>query len=146
MQLNEYEACLAVARAGSFAPGARALGITASAMSQIIKRLETRVGVQLFHRTTRSVSPTDAGAQLVARLEVAFEEIETATRELADRRRSPVGTVRMLMPRVAYGDLVAPLLPRFHAAYPDITLDIELRDSFIDIVDRGNDLGVRLGD
>jgi len=92
MQLNEYEACLAVARAGSFAPGARALGITASAMSQIIKRLETRVGVQLFHRTTRSVSPTDAGAQLVARLEVAFEEIETATRRL----------LRLLLPQPAH--------------------------------------------
>jgi len=144
--LKEYEACLAVADAGSFVGGARRLGITASAMSQMIKRLEEQVGTQLFHRTTRSVSPTDQGERLLVRLKRAFEEFEAATQELAERRDSPVGTVRMLMPRVAYGDLVEPVLARFHAAFPDITLDLDLNDAFTDIVGGGYDLGLRLGE
>jgi DNA-binding transcriptional LysR family regulator len=146
LHLKEYEAYLAVAKAGSFVGGAKTLGITASAMSQIIKRLEDQIGVQLLHRTTRSVSPTDQGERLLTRLTLAFEEIEAATQELADRRDSPAGVVRMVVPRVAYADLIEPMLPRFHAAYPDITLDLDLNDAFADIVGEGYDLGLRLGE
>jgi DNA-binding transcriptional LysR family regulator len=121
--LREYEALLAVARAGSFVGGARTLGVTASAMSQIIRRLETRLGVQLLHRTTRAVSPTDNGTRLLAHLDRAFEEMEAATREMAERRASPAGTVRMVTPRVAYRDLVEPALAGLHAAFPDVVLD-----------------------
>lgn len=144
--LHEYEAYRAVAQAGSFVGGARSLGISASAMSQVIKRLEDRVGVQLFHRTTRSVSPTVHGERLLARLNRAFEEIDAATQELADRRDRPRGTVKLVMPRVAYHDLLEPLLASFNVQYPDVTLDVHLDDAFADLVSGGYDLGFRLGE
>jgi DNA-binding transcriptional LysR family regulator len=144
--IKDYEAFVAVATAGSFVGGAQALGVTASAMSQVIRRLEDRVGVQLLHRTTRSVALTDEGERLLARLRIAFEEIDGATQELADRRRTPAGTVRLVVPRVAYGDILEPMLAKFHDAYPDIVLDIRLEDAFVDIVSGRYDIGFRLGE
>ncbi|WP_413723363.1 LysR substrate-binding domain-containing protein [Sodalis sp. RH24] len=143
---KDYEAFIAVATAGSFNGGARLLEISPSAMSQIIRRLEERTGVQLFHRTTRSVSTTDQGAQLLARLSLAFQEIEAATRELSWQREHPVGNVRLVMPRVAWNDLIAPRLATFHTSYPEITLEVRLDDAWIDIVSEGYDIGFRLGE
>ena len=143
---QEFEAFRAVARAGSFIGGARALGLTPSAMSQIVRRLEDRVGVQLLHRTTRRVSPTEMGERLLARLNRAFEEIEAASAELSDGGDTPTGVVRMVVPRVAYEDLVEPRLAAFSTAHPRITLDIRIDDAFIDIVGEGVDIGVRLGE
>ncbi len=143
---KDYEAFIAVATAGSFVGGARILGISPSAMSQIVRRLEERVGVQLFHRTTRSVSTTDQGARLLVRLRLAFQEIEVATRELAEQREHPAGNVRLVMPRVAYNDLLAPCLAAFHAAFPKITLEVRLDEAHIDIVNEGYDIGFRLGE
>lgn len=144
--IKDYEAFVAVATAGSFAGGASALNISPSAMSQIIRRLEERLGVQLFHRTTRSVSTTDHGARLLARLRIAFDEIEAATQELAEQRDRPAGHVRIVMPRVAYDDLLAPVLATFNKSYPDIAIEVRLDDAYIDIVSEGYDIGFRLGE
>lgn len=144
--LKDYEAFIAVADAGSFIKGAAAFGVSASAMSQIIRRLEEKVGVQLIHRTTRSISLTDAGERLLVRLRSAFSELEEAAHELDDRRARPVGTVRVVSPRTAYVDLIEPILPSFTNRFPDVTVDIRLDDSFAEISAGGYDFGVRLGE
>ena len=115
-------------------------------MSQIIRRLEHRVGVQLLHRTTRRVSPTQTGERLLARLDRAFKEISAATAELFDEMDEPAGVVRIVIPRVAYEDLIDPVLQELHAACPRVTLDIRLDDAFTDIVSEGVDIGFRLGE
>ncbi len=143
---QEYEAFRAVAHAGSFVAGARALDVTPSAMSQIIRRLEDRLGVQLLHRTTRRVSPTEAGVRLLARLDRAFEEIEAGLAELSDGCGSPSGMVRLVAPRVAYEDLIEPVLADLHAVHPRVVLDVRLDDAFADIAGEGVDIGVRLGE
>ncbi|SFB55300.1 DNA-binding transcriptional regulator, LysR family [Rhizobium sp. NFR07] len=145
-RLKDYEAFVAVAEAGSFRIGAAAFGVSASAMSQIVRRLEGEVGVQLIHRTTRSVSLTDAGARLLVRLQSAFSELETAAHELDDRRERPMGMVRILAPRIAYVDHIALILPSFTDAFPDVTIDVRLDDSFEEISAGGYDFGVRLGE
>lgn len=144
--IRDYEGFVAVASAGSFIGGAKALGITPSAMSQIIRRLEARVGIQLFHRTTRSISTTEQGERLLARLRLAFQEIEIATEELSERRARPAGCVRIVIPRVAYDDLLAPVLSHLHSAYPEIDLEIRIDDAITNIVDSGYDIGFRLGE
>jgi DNA-binding transcriptional LysR family regulator len=145
-EFSEYAAFVAVADAGNFIGGARRKGISASAMSQIIRRLEARVGIQLFRRTTRSVSLTEEGERLLERLRRAFSEIESATHELDEHRSKPAGIVRVVVPRVAYRDLVEPLLPQFHASYPEVALDIHVNDEMTDIVSKGYDIGLRLGE
>src|ERR1700752_880077 len=119
--LRDYEAFVAVAEAGSFVRGANAFGVSASAMSQIIRRLKAHIGVTLIHRTTRSISLTEAGSLLLSRLRLGFAEIETAAHELDNRREKPVGVVRLVIPRVAYADHFEPLLPEFARRYPDVT-------------------------
>lgn len=144
--LSEFEAFVAVADAGSFIGGARALGVSASAMSQIIRRLEVRTGTQLFRRTTRRISTTDEGERLLARLRRAFEEIDTGIRELEERRTTPAGTVRVVTPRVAYRDILEPILSSFLRTFPDVTLDIQVDEALADLVSGRFDVGFRLGE
>ncbi len=144
--IRDYEAFLCVAEAGSFVDGARTLGVSASAMSAMIRRLEARVGVQLLHRTTRSVSLTDQGKALQSRLQGAFEEIDAATQDLMEQREAPSGTVRIVISRDAYDEVIAPCLSELHAAYPQILLDIHLEEMCVDIVSERYDLGFRLGE
>ena len=143
---TEFEAFVAVADAGSFIGGARTLGVSASAMSQIIRRLEARTGAQLFRRTTRRISTTEDGERLLARLRRAFEEIDTGVRELEERRATPAGTVRVVTPRVAYRDILEPLLPDFCQSFPNVTLDIRVDEALADLVGGGFDVGFRLGE
>ena len=144
--LRDYEAFVAVAEAGSFVRGAIEIGVSASAMSQIIRRLEANVGVALIHRTTRSISLTDAGTLLLSRLRSAFAEIDIAAHELDNRREKPVGVVRLVTPRVAYMDHLEPMLPKFLLRYPEVTVDFLISDSFTEIAAGGFDFGVRLGE
>jgi DNA-binding transcriptional LysR family regulator len=146
VEFSEYEAFVAVATSGSFVGGAHAVGISASAMSQIIRRLEHRVGVQLIRRTTRSISLTDAGERFLTRLRMAFAEFDAAAHELDERREKPAGTVRVLVPRVAYGDVIEPLLGEFYRSFPDVTLDIRIDERIANIVADGYDIGFRLGE
>jgi len=144
--IKDYEAFLCVAEAGSFIGGARAMGVSASAMSAMIRRLEARVGVQLLHRTTRSVSLTDRGRALQPRLQDAFNEIDAVTLDLLEHREAPSGTVRIVISHEAYDDVIAPCLAELHAAFPQILLDIHLEDICVDIVSERYDLGFRLGE
>jgi DNA-binding transcriptional LysR family regulator len=141
--LGDLQAFLAVARAGGFREGARAAGTSASGLSEAVRRLETRLGVRLLHRTTRSVRPTEAGARLMDRLGPALGEVEAALDVVNGFRDRPAGTLRLNVP-VSAARLVLPrLVPPFLAAYPDIRLEVIAEDSFVDVLAAGCDAGIR---
>jgi len=134
---------VAVARAGGFRQAARATGGSASSLSEAIRRLETRLGVRLLHRTTRSVAPTEAGARLLERLLPALDEVEAALDIVNGFRDRPAGKLRLNVP-VSAARLVLPaIVPPFLAAYPDILLEIVADDSFVDLLAAGCDAGIR---
>jgi DNA-binding transcriptional LysR family regulator len=136
----------AICEAGSFGQAAKALDISASALSQTIRGLEARLGVRLFNRTTRSVTQTEAGAKLYRRIAPLFVEFDFALEELNGFRSTPAGTVRICAPQVAILHLIRPILGGFQKKYPDIVLDLASDDSVDDIVARGFDAGIRLGE
>jgi DNA-binding transcriptional LysR family regulator len=110
-----------------------------------MKALESRLGVKLLNRTSRSVVPTAAGGELAARLERGFQTIGDALGDLERHRASPVGRLRINVPRDAARLLLAPVLERFVASYPQTQLDITVDDRFVDIVADGYDAGIRYG-
>ena len=141
--LSDVAAFLAVARARGFRDGARAIGASASGLSEAIRRLETQLGVRLLHRTTRSVVPTEAGARLLERLGPALTEVEAALDGANLFRDRPAGTLKLNVP-VSAARLVLPaIVPPFLAAYPDIKLEVVADDSFIDVLAAGFDAGIR---
>ncbi|TDH61984.1 LysR family transcriptional regulator [Dankookia rubra] len=141
--LGDLQAFLAVARAGGFREGARAAGTSASGLSEAVRRLETRLGVRLLHRTTRSVRPTEAGARLMERLGPAIGEVEAALDVVNGFRDRPAGTLRLNVP-VSAARLVLPrIVPPFLAAYPEIRLEVIAEDSFVDVLAAGCDAGIR---
>ncbi len=142
----EFKAFAAIAEHGSFVRASEQLGLTASALSQTIRTLERRLGIRLLHRTTRSVSLTDAGTRLLARLQPAFQEFDAATREIEILKQQPSGTLRIVTPRIAYVDHLQPILANFQQVYPEVVLDITISDSITEIVAHGYDLGIRLGE
>ena len=142
----ELRAFVTVVAYGNFGRAAAELGISASTLSQTIRVLETRLGVRLLNRTTRSVSLTDAGRRLHARFRPAMIEMETALQDVADLRDTPAGTLRVHMPSVAAAAYLKPVLGRFHEAYPDIVLDVTIDDAVANIVEAGYDVGARLGE
>src|SRR4051794_213281 len=111
---------LAVANLGSFRAASAELRVTPAAVSLAIKSLELRLGMPLFLRTTRSVSLTEAGASLVARLRPAATEIGEALEDIGAMRRQPAGQLRLTVPRIALDLVVYPVLPEFRKAFPDI--------------------------
>lgn len=137
---------LAVADKRSFTAAAAALRITPSAVSQTVRALEARVGVQLLQRSTRSVSLTEAGARFVARLQPAMAAVRDALDSLGELRDRPAGTLRLTLPRLGHEQVLAPRLPAFLAAYPDIRLDLRIDEGFTDIVAAGLDAGLRIGE
>lgn len=144
--LNDLQAFLTVARAGSFTRAAGQLGVSQSALSQTIRGLETRLGLRLLTRTTRSVSPTEAGARLLATLGPRFEEIETELALLSELRDKPAGTVRINCAEHAAVMVLAPKLEKFLPKYPDIKVEITIDYGLTDIVAGRYDAGVRLGE
>lgn len=141
--LGDLQAFLAVARAGGFREGARLAGASPSGLSEAVRRLETRLGVRLLHRTTRSVLPTEAGARLMERLGPALGEVEAAMDVVNGFRDRPAGTLRLNVP-VSAARLVLPrIVPPFLAAYPDIQLEVIAEDSFVDVLAAGCDAGIR---
>ncbi|CAO4146493.1 LysR family transcriptional regulator [Methylorubrum extorquens] len=143
MDLGDLAAFVSVAEAGGFREGARASGTSASGLSEAVRRLETRLGVRLFNRTTRSVAPTEAGARLLERLVPALGEVEAALDVVNGFRDRPAGTLRLNVP-VSAARLVLPrIVPPFLAAYPDIRLDVVAEDSFVDVLAAGCDAGIR---
>ncbi|MBP0495465.1 LysR family transcriptional regulator [Pararoseomonas indoligenes] len=141
--LSDLNAFLAVARARGFRDGARAIGASASGVSEAVRRLEAGLGVRLLHRTTRSVVPTEAGARLLERLGPALGEVEAALDVVNGFRDRPAGTLRLNVP-VSAARLVLPaIVPPFLAAYPDIQLEVTAEDSFVDLLSAGCDAGIR---
>jgi DNA-binding transcriptional LysR family regulator len=144
--LSGLTALLSVAEKRSFTAAAAELRISPSAVSQTIRALEERVGVRLLQRTTRSVGLTEAGARFIGELKPALESVHAAFESLGALRDRPAGVLRLTVPRFGYEHILAPKLPAFLAAYPDIDLDVSIDDAFVDIVEHGYDAGIRIGE
>ncbi|MBV8472845.1 MAG: LysR family transcriptional regulator [Hyphomicrobiales bacterium] len=141
--LNDLAAFAAVVRAGGFRDGARASGVSASSLSESLRRLEARLGVRLVHRTTRSVAPTEAGRRLFERLRPALGDIEAALDVVNAFRDRPTGTLRLNVPGVVARLVLPSIVPPFLRAYPDIRLEVIVDESFVDLLAAGCDAGVR---
>ncbi len=135
-----------VAEARSFRAASERLGVTRSAVSQAVRRLEERMGVALFQRTTRSVHLTEAGERLYRSVRPALDDLGAAMEAVGELREQPTGMVRLTVSSIAERFLSGPLLAGFLAAYPDIRLGITVTDGEFDIVAEGFDAGVRLGE
>jgi len=142
----ELRAFAAIVEHGSFARAANHLRVSPSALSQTIRELETRLGMRLLNRTTRSVAPSEAGARLLARLTPALADLEAAIEEMQALRDQPSGLLRINSTRLAVVDHLAPLVGPFLNAFPDITLDLVIEDRLVDIVAARFDAGIRLGE
>ncbi|MBP0496494.1 LysR family transcriptional regulator [Pararoseomonas indoligenes] len=144
--LAELEAFAAIAKARSFRRAAEERGVSVSALSLTMRNLEERMGVRLLHRTTRSVSPTEAGRMLLQRLQPALDDIAAAMDMVNDFRDRPTGTVRINAPIPALEFRLAPLARPFMAANPDVSLELISDAARVDIVEHGFDAGVRFGE
>ena len=141
--LGDLTAFVTVARSSGFRDAARTSGSSASSLSEAVRRLETKLGVRLLNRTTRSVALTEAGARLLDRLAPALGEVEAALDVVNGFRERPAGTLRLNVP-VSAARLVLPrIVPPFLAAYPDIHVEIIAEDSFVDVLAAGCDAGIR---
>jgi DNA-binding transcriptional LysR family regulator len=142
-ELNDLSAFVAVVRAGGFRDAARAGGVSASRLSEAVRRLEARLGVRLLNRTTRSIAPTEAGARLVERLSPALGEIEAAMDVVNAFRDRPAGTLKLNVPASVARLVLPAIVPPFLKAYPDIRLEVIVEESFVDVLASGCDAGVR---
>ena len=136
----------AIAEQRSFSKAATQLGVGRSTLSQNVRALEERVGVRLLNRTTRSVSLTEAGARLLARVQPSLFELKAAADELADYRLNPTGLLRLVVQPPVGTFLIEPILARFMREYPGIQLDVAVVKMPTDIVKEGFDAGIRLGE
>lgn len=135
-----------MARAGGFARAAVELGVTPSAVSQSIRRLEARLGIRLLARTTRSVALTQEGEALLLEVGPTLERLATAERVLSDGRGKHAGRARLSVPVVAMELLVSPVLAEFRQAYPEFQLEIIVEDKLTDPVAQCYDAVIRRGD
>ena len=143
--LPALEAFLAVARHGSFRKAASERNVSASALSHVIRGLEDILGVRLFNRTNRSIRITAAGEHLLKRIGPALGDIAEAIEEVNAFRGRPAGLLRLNVPRIAAELVVKPVMGRFLATYPEITLEVVSDDGLVDIVAAGFDAGIRPG-
>ena len=143
---TDLRAFVAVAEQGNFSKAAQQLGLSPSSLSQIIRTFEERLGVRLIHRTTRSVSLTEAGERLLLRIRPALAELDSALSDVGHFRDRPAGIVRVRCLRHAYRVYVAPILAAFQVAYPDVKLDILVDDAIVDLVAGAFDVGFTLGE
>ena len=144
--LQDLQAFAAVARLGSFRRAAVEIGVSPSALSHALKGLELRLGLRLLHRTTRSVSPTEAGRQLLLRLAPALQDIALALDGINAFRDSPMGTLRINAPRAACQWVLPPLVSGFLKGHPGMRVEVVADDRLVDIVAEGFDAGVRFGE
>ncbi|MBV8534494.1 MAG: LysR family transcriptional regulator [Alphaproteobacteria bacterium] len=141
--LSDLSAFVAVARAKGFRDGARTSRVSASGLSEAVRRLEAQLGVRLLHRTTRSVVPTEAGQRLLERLGPALSEVDAALDVVNRFRDKPTGTLRLNVPVSAVRLVLPAIVPRFLAAYPEIRVEVIADDSFVDVLAAGCDAGIR---
>ncbi|MEN8500339.1 LysR substrate-binding domain-containing protein [Paraburkholderia sp. DD10] len=143
MELNDLAAFVSVARAGGFRDAARSSGVSASSLSVAVRRLESKLGLRLLNRTTRSVAPTEAGLRLIEKLTPLFSEMEAALDVLNGFRDKPTGTLKLNVPlsaaRIDLPEVIAPFLK----AYPDIRVEVVVEDGFVDVLSIGCDAGIR---
>jgi len=144
--LNDLTAFLAVARERSFTRAAARLGVSQSALSHTLRGLEARLGVRLLNRSTRSVSPTQAGERLYQSLSPKFEEIDAELAALSEFREKPAGMVRLTTADHAAQTILWPKLSPLLELYPDIQLELSIDYALTDIVAERFDAGVRLGE
>src|SRR5207249_126507 len=143
---NDLIAFLAVARERSFTKAAAKLGVSQSALSHAISGLEARLGLRLLTRTTRSVSPTEAGERLLLTVGHRFEEIEAELEALSELREKPAGTIRITAIDYVADTILWPKLAKFLPEYPDIKVEITVDYGLTDIVAQRYDAGVRSGE
>jgi len=143
---SQLRAFVMVAELLSFSRAAEALGVSPSALSQMVRGFEERIGVRLLNRTTRRVALTEAGENLLERVRPAVQELGEAVGLVRHYRERPAGTVRIHAFRSAADRYLEPILARFAASYPDIVLDITLDDEVIDMVAGGYDAAIRIGE
>jgi DNA-binding transcriptional LysR family regulator len=144
--LNDLLGFLEVARERSFTRAAAKLGVSQSALSHAIRVLETRLGVRLLARTTRSVSPTEAGERLLRSIGPRFDQIETDLAALSELRDKPAGTIRITAAEHAAESVLWPALEKLLPAYPEIKVELIVDYGLTDIVAERYDAGVRLGE
>ena len=140
--LADLNAFVAIADQRSFRAAASRLGLTPSALSHTMRQLEERLGVRLLHRTTRSVSLTDAGRGLLDQLRPAIDQIAGALDDLSNRQQRPSGTLRIHTIHTAAAAVIAPVWRRFLSMYPEVRLELGVDEGRIDIVKKGFDAGI----
>ena len=143
MEFNDLAAFVSVARAGGFRDAARISGVSASSLSIAVRRLESKLGMRLLNRTTRSVSPTEAGLRLIEKLTPLFSEMEAALDILNVFRDKPSGTLKLNVPSSAARIVLPTVIPQFLKAYPDIRVEVVVEDGFVDVLSIGCDAGIR---
>lgn len=144
--VNDLAAFIAVAREKSFTRAAAKLGVSQSALSHTLRQLEARLGVRLLMRTTRAVSPTEAGERLLNGIGPHFDEIEAQVDALNELREKPAGTIRIVAAEYAIKYVLWPKLKNFLPGYPDIKVELILDNGLTDIVTERYDAGVRMGE
>ncbi len=144
--LNDLQAFVAVAKARSFTRAAAELGVSQSALSHTIRTMETRLGIRLLERTTRSVAPTEAGQRMLGQIGPHLAEIEAELEALTTFRERAAGKIRISASEHALRTVLWPKLDRFAKDYPDIQVEVDIENGLIDIIERGFDAGIRLGE
>jgi len=145
IRLDSFDVFVAIVRCGGFRAAALERGISSSALSQTMNALEEALGIRLLNRTTRSVSPTEAGQRLLERLAPALSDIRLAIAEVDELRDSPSGTLRINAPAPAVDHFLCPLVFDFMEVYREVKIEIISDAAVIDIVEQGFDAGVRFG-
>jgi DNA-binding transcriptional LysR family regulator len=145
--LNVLAAFLAVAKERSFTKAAKGLGVSRSGLSHAVRGLEERLGVRLLARTTRSVAPTEAGEQLISRLDPALGEVASVLDQIVGLRERPTGRVRLLVTPLSATMVLAPRLMEFTRRFPDIVLEVTTtQEGRTELVAEGFDAGIHLGE
>jgi DNA-binding transcriptional LysR family regulator len=145
-ELGSLAMFLAVAEERSFTRAAAKLGVSQSALSHSMRRLEARLGIRLLTRTTRSVAPTEAGERLLETLRPALDQIDSGIEALTELRERPAGTIRITTSEHAARTLLWPVVDRLTADHPDIRVELDVESGLTDIVAERFDAGVRLGE
>lgn len=143
VNLSDLDAFMAVASARSFRGAASLRNVSPSSLSEALKRLEADLGVRLLNRTTRSVTPTEAGERLLRQLTPALSEVEDALETVKSLRDRPAGTLRLNVPEIVAEKILPVIVARFLAAHPDIKMEIAANNTFVDVVAEGFDAGIR---
>ncbi|HEY2660489.1 MAG TPA: LysR family transcriptional regulator [Caulobacteraceae bacterium] len=133
----------AVVESGGFRPAAKHLGLPASTVSDVVRRLEERLGLRLLNRSTRSVMPTDAGRRLIAGLRPAFDLIDQTLSGLHEDAERPVGPLRLTAPGIVARYVLPRILPDFLNACPDVQVEVAVDDEVVDLIEGGFDAAIR---